>query len=117
MAVLSAAGPSDRMDSAHRETIHHVRRLPPTSDSLNSVVRSEGTEKVKPVTGGPATDGDRDSIESSVTLAELDASVGSSPEVPEDQIAVRYFSDEALLSAIWLRQNGRRAEQRSPRQC
>lgn len=48
-----------------------------------------------------------DTAEESVTLAELDASVGSSPEVPEDQIAVRYYSDEALLTAIRLRQNGR----------
>ena len=38
-----------------------------------------------------------------VTLAELDASVGSGPEVPEGEIAVRYYSDEALLSAIRLR--------------
>lgn len=77
---------------------------------MGSVVRSEGTERVKPVTGGTAADDDRDPTESSVTLAELDASVGSSPEVPEDQIAVRYFSDEALLAAIRLRRNGRHAE-------
>ena len=81
------------------------------------MVRSEGTERVKPVSGGPAADDDRGLTESSVTLAELDTSIGSSPAVPEDQIAVRYFSDEALLSAIWLRQNGRRAEQCSSRQC
>lgn len=77
---------------------------------MGSVTRSEGTERVKPVTGGPAADDDHDLTEASVTLAELDASVGSSPEVPEDQIAVRYFSDEALLAAIRLRRNGRHAE-------
>ena len=106
----STAGASDRMDSAHREAFHHVRHLPSTAGSLDSVVRSEGTEKVKRVSGGPAADDDRDPTESSVTLAELDASVGSIPEVPEDQIAVRYFSDEALLTAIRLRRNVRHAE-------
>ncbi len=45
-----------------------------------------------------------------VTLAELDASVGSGPEVPEDEVAVRYYSDEALLSAIRLRRNGSSAD-------
>ncbi|MDE0217566.1 MAG: hypothetical protein OXN79_13475 [bacterium] len=45
-----------------------------------------------------------------MTLAELDASVGSGPEVPEDEIAVRYYSDEALLSAIRLRRNGSTAD-------
>ena len=105
MAALSAAGPSDRMDGARRKIIHHVRRPPPTADSVSAVVRSEGTERVKPVSGGPATDDDLDPTESSVTLAELDASVGSSPEVPEDQIAARYYGDEVLLAAIRLRRN------------
>lgn len=77
---------------------------------MNSVVRSEGTEGVKPVTGGPAANEDRNPTEASVTLAELDASVGSSLEVPEDQIVVRYFSDEALLAEIRLRRNSRTAE-------
>ncbi len=45
--------------------------------------------------------------EQPVTLAELDASVGSGLMVPEDEIAVRYYSDEALLSAIRLRRSGR----------
>ena len=41
-----------------------------------------------------------------VTLDELDASVGSGPEVPEDEVAVRYYSDEALLATIRLRRSG-----------
>ncbi len=41
-----------------------------------------------------------------VAIAELDASVGSGPEVPEDEIAVRYYSDEALLATIRLRRSG-----------
>ncbi len=41
-----------------------------------------------------------------VALAELDTSVGSGPEVPEDEIAVRYYSDEALLATIRLRRSG-----------
>ena len=45
--------------------------------------------------------------EQPVTLAELDASVGSGPEMPEDEIAVRYYSEEAFLSAIRLRRSGR----------
>lgn len=77
---------------------------------MGSMARSEGAERVKTVTGGPAAEDDHDPTEASVTLAELDASAGSSPEVPEDQIAVRYFSDEALLAAIRLRRNGRCAE-------
>ncbi len=44
--------------------------------------------------------------EQPVTLAELDASVGSGPEVPEDEVAVRYYSDEALLATIRLRRSG-----------
>ena len=43
----------------------------------------------------------------SPTLAELDASIGGSSDVPEGEIAVRYYSDEALLTAIRLRRNGR----------
>jgi hypothetical protein len=42
-----------------------------------------------------------------VTLAELDASVDSGPEVPEEEVAVRYYSDELLLSAPRLRSNFR----------
>lgn len=52
--------------------------------------------------------------EQPVTLAELDASVGGGPEVPEDEIAVRYYSDEALLSAIRSRRNGPAADRLSP---
>ena len=44
--------------------------------------------------------------EQPVTLEELDASVVGDPEMPEEEIAVRYYSDEALLSAIRLRRNG-----------
>lgn len=61
------------------------------------------------MTAVPETRADSGAVEESVTLAELDDSVGSSPEVPEDQIAVRYYSDEALLTAIRLRRNGRSA--------
>ena len=57
----------------------------------------------------PLTSADDDNAEKSLTLAELDAGVGSSPEVPESEIAVRYYSDEALLAAIRLRRNGRAA--------
>ena len=42
-----------------------------------------------------------------MTLAELDASVGTGPDMPEDEVAVRYYSDEAFLTAIRLRRNGR----------
>lgn len=45
-----------------------------------------------------------------MTLAELDASVGSGPEVPEDEIAMRYDSNEALLAAIQQRRNTRAGE-------
>lgn len=57
----------------------------------------------------PVTGADDHNAERSLTLAELDASVGSSPEVPESEIAVRYYSDEALVAAIRLRRNGRTA--------
>ncbi|MDE0215551.1 MAG: hypothetical protein OXN79_03110 [bacterium] len=46
----------------------------------------------------------------SVTLAELDASVECGPEVTKDEIAVRYDSDEALLTAIRQRRNVRAAD-------
>lgn len=42
-----------------------------------------------------------------MTLTELDASVGTGPNVPEDEVAVRYYTDEAFLTAIRLRRNGR----------
>ena len=57
----------------------------------------------------PAIGTDSDKAERSVTPAELDASVGSSPEVAEDEIAARYYSNEALLAAIRLRRSGRTA--------
>ena len=58
------------------------------------------------MTAVPVTGTDRDNAEESPTLAELDASVGTSPDVPEDEIAVRY-DDEALLAAIRLCRTGR----------
>ena len=59
------------------------------------------------MTAVPATGTDLDDAEEAPTLADLDASVERSPEVPEGEIAVRYYSDEALLAAIRLRRNGR----------
>ena len=44
-------------------------------------------------------------VEESVTLEDLDASIGNSPDVAENEIATRYYSDEALLTAIRLRRN------------
>ncbi len=55
----------------------------------------------------PATDIDEDPITEPVTLAELDAAVGAGPDVPEHEVAARYYSDEAFLTAIRLRRNGR----------
>ena len=48
-----------------------------------------------------------DPIEECVTLAELDASVGAGTDVPGYEVAVRYYTDEVLLTAIRLRRNGR----------
>jgi hypothetical protein len=59
------------------------------------------------MTAVPVIGTDSDEAEQSVTLAELDASVESGPEVPKNEIAVRYDSDEALLAAIRQRRNGR----------
>ena len=39
----------------------------------------------------PETDTDFDTDERTVTLAEMDASIGSVPAVPEDEIAARYY--------------------------
>jgi len=50
---------------------------------------------------------DFDNAEEALTLSDLDASVGSSSGVPEEEIAVRYYSDEALLAAIRPRCNSR----------
>ena len=63
-----------------------------------------------PVTAVPVIGTDSDQAEQSVTLAEPDASVESGPEVPKDEIAVHYDSDEALLSAIRQRRNVRAAD-------
>lgn len=54
----------------------------------------------------PATGADLDIAEETLTLADLDAGVGSSPEVPQEEIAVRYYSDEALSAAIRVRRDG-----------
>ena len=55
----------------------------------------------------PETDTDFDTDERTATLAEMDASVGSVPGVPEDEIAARYYSDEEFLTAIRLRCDNR----------
>ena len=59
------------------------------------------------MTAAPVTGTDCDGAEDSLTLAELDAGIGGGPDVSEDEIAVRYYGDEALLAAIRLRRNGR----------
>ena len=59
------------------------------------------------MTAVPVTGTDRDDAGESPTLAELDAGIGGGLDVPEDEIAVRYYSDEALLRAIRLRRSGR----------
>ncbi len=51
-----------------------------------------------------------DQNDPNVTLAELDASVGIGPHVPEDEVAVCYYSDEAFLTALRLRRSGRSAD-------
>ena len=58
------------------------------------------------MTAAPVTGTDCDDADESLTLADLDGSIGSSPDVPENEIAVRYYSDEALLAAIRLRRAG-----------
>jgi len=55
----------------------------------------------------PVAETGQDPIEEPVTLADLDASVGTGPDVPEDEVAVRYYTDEAFLTAIRLRRSGR----------
>ena len=55
----------------------------------------------------PVADTGHDPLEEPVTLAELDASVGTGPGVPEHEVAVRYYTDEAFLTAIRLRRNSR----------
>ena len=55
----------------------------------------------------PVADTGHDPVEEPVTLADLDASVGTGPDVPEQEVAVRYYTDEAFLTAIRLRRNGR----------
>ena len=58
------------------------------------------------MTTGPVAGTDCDGAEDSVTLAELDAGIGGGPDVSQDEIAVRYYGDEALLAAIRLRRTG-----------
>ena len=62
------------------------------------------------MTAVPVTGTDFDNAEEALALADLDASVGSSPEVSEEETAVRYYSDEALLAAIRSRRNRRAAD-------
>ena len=47
----------------------------------------------------PEADTDSDTNGRTVTLAEMDASVCSVPDVPEDEIAARYYSDERVPSS------------------
>ena len=75
--------------------------------SLDGVRRSE---RINRMTIVPATDTDKDPITEPVTLAELDAAVGAGPDVPEHEVAVRYYTDQAFLTAIRLRRNGRRTD-------
>ncbi len=62
------------------------------------------------MTSVPVARSDDDNSGEPLTLADLDASVSSSREVPVEEVAVRYYSDEALLVAIRLRRNGRAAD-------
>ena len=62
------------------------------------------------MTSVPVTRADDDNSGEPLTLPDLDATVGSSPEVPVEENAVRYYSDEALLVAIRRRRNGRAAD-------
>ena len=55
----------------------------------------------------PEADTDFDTDERTVTLAKLDASVGSVADVPEDETAERYYNDEEFLAAIRLRRDNR----------
>lgn len=62
------------------------------------------------MTTAPITGFDYDPFDEPLTLADLDASVGSGPHVPEHEVAVRYYTDEALLTAIRLRRKSRIAD-------
>ena len=55
----------------------------------------------------PVADTSHHPLEEPVTLAELDASVGTGPDVSEYEVTVRYYTDEAFLTAVRLRRNGR----------
>lgn len=55
----------------------------------------------------PVADTSHDPLEEPVTLAELDASFGTGPDVSEHEVAVRYYTDESFLTAIRLRLNSR----------
>ena len=57
-----------------------------------------------------ATTFSNDRSDPNVTLAELDASIGTGPSVSEDEVAVCYYSDEAFLTAIRLRRSGQSAD-------
>ncbi len=62
------------------------------------------------MTAVPVTGTDFDDAEEALTLADFDSSVGNNPEVSEEEIAVRYYSDGALLTTIRARRNGRGAD-------
>ena len=55
----------------------------------------------------PVTDTDCDADAQPLTLADLDAGVGGIPDVPEDDMAACYYSDEEFLAALRLRRNNR----------
>ena len=61
------------------------------------------------MTAVPAFGSDSDKPGQSVILAGPDTGVGSGSVVPEEEIAVRHYSDEALLAAIRLGRRGRTA--------
>lgn len=70
--------------------------------------RSQGG--ATPMSAVSVTGTDFDNAEKALTLSDVDASVDSSPGVPEEEIAVRYYSDEALLTSIRPRRDSRAAE-------
>jgi len=59
------------------------------------------------VSAVPVARADVDSADGTLRLANLGAGVGSGTGVPEEGVAVRYDSDEALLAAIRLRRADR----------
>ena len=104
------------MSDLHTEGWRHsLRSLPPVRSCAQSPFPASLDVAVHPpkravsMTAVTVSDTVGQTAEESVTLADLDASVGNSPDVPEDEVAVRYYSDEALQAAIRLRRSGRLA--------